>query len=139
MMEKTITYNMKTHTYGVELYIDGKYFYGEARCSKEDWDDESELFGYGLATDRAMVDYYKWLIKHYKKRYKLISDFVKSLTQYKDFDPAAASTKHMYHQLNIIKKNLDMAKHFKAHHERCADVRIKSVKGKEASAVEDKN
>lgn len=133
-MNKIISYDMSTHTYMVEVEIKNKIFYGEAKCSKVDWDNESELFGYGLASDRAMSSYYSWLIRHYKKQYKLIKNFVSAVTQYKDFDSTSPSARKMFRQLNMYQKKIDGAKETKGFYDYCIKKRIEGVKGSKTAS-----
>lgn len=128
-VNKIISYDMSTHTYMVEVEIQDRVFFGEAKCNKLDWDNESELFGYGLASDRAMSSYYKWAIKHYKKQYKLIKNFVGAVSQYKNFDPESPTAKTVFRQLNMYQKKIDESKKMKDFYDYCIKKRIEGVKG----------
>ncbi len=103
----------KTGISTVWLKSGKKEFSGNAMLAKGD--DWSHIFGCRLAELRATIKAINDMIKTKRDEYKIIENFIKAVSCYKDFDPASKTTKCMYRQLNrkkieinrlIIKKEM---------------------------------
>lgn len=75
-----------------------KEFSGTALLAKGD--DWSHIFGCRIAELRATIRAINDMIKTKREEYKVIENFIKAVSCYKDFDPASKTTKCMYRQLN---------------------------------------
>lgn len=82
----------------VRIKYKEKYFDGYSYCHPDD--DWSELIGCGYAEIRAQIKALKWELKQKKKACDECRKFVKTVSQYKNFNKEDGSAKAMYRQLN---------------------------------------
>ena len=75
-----------------------KEFSGTALLAKGD--DWSHIFGCRIAELRATIKVINDMIKTKRDEYKVIENFIKAVSCYKNFDPNSETTKCMYRQLN---------------------------------------
>ena len=63
-------------------------------------DDWSHIFGCRIAELRATIKAINDMIETKRNEYKVIENFIKAVSCYKNFDPNSETTKCMYRQLN---------------------------------------
>ena len=92
----------------------GKVYTGVSQCHPDD--KMFLIFGGTLAEQRAVQERYKDQLKQFKEDYKAVERFIKSCNCCKNFDDTTKEGKVIYHQLNVLKKNIknleDQIKYF---------------------------
>lgn len=83
-------------------------FSGKARLNPEDKENyESKFFGESLALRRALIKYYKMIIRIEKEKVKDKECFLSTLSQSKDYDASSFYVKRLKKDLLIAKQRRD--------------------------------
>ena len=97
MKQHTLIENIKLdpHTYLVTIGTDMGQFTGVAECREEDWDRESQYFGFELAEMKAEIEYARAKRKYYDAQLKALTKFWKNMSDTRSYDIDAFWVKKM--------------------------------------------
>lgn len=119
-------YDAENHEYQVTIGTDIGTFWGSSVCREEDYQFESEYFGYELAEIQAEIAYAQAKRNHWDARLKALTDFWKKMSDTRTYDVDAYWVKHMrkdvddaYYKRNMWKSRIDGLK--EAYHARIVD------------------
>ena len=100
MYLKFADYDKETKISTVQIKHMGKVFTAYSKLIEEDLPHESKFTGCRFAEKKAIIKALKYEYKIKKEKCKECENFIKTLEQYKLFDPSEKSAKIMYRQLN---------------------------------------
>lgn len=89
----------------------GRIFKGEARCSDEDRDFESALIGGTIAEMRAQISAAKTYRDDLKIQLTALKQLYYSMKYSNHFNPKSYEAKRLFHHINLLNNDLEIAKH----------------------------
>ena len=89
----------------------GRQFIGEAWCADEDKDFESMIMGSTIAEMRAQIEAAKTYRNDLKIKLSALNQLLYSMNQSNKFRPKSYEATMLYHQIYLIKNDLEIAKH----------------------------
>ena len=89
----------------------GRIYKGEAWCAPEDADFENSLTGSTIAEMRAQIAAAKTYRDDLKNKLSALNQLLYSMNQSSKFSPDHYEAKMLYHQIYLVKNDLDIAKH----------------------------
>jgi hypothetical protein len=97
MKQHTLIENIKLdpHTYLVTIGTDMGQFTGVAECREEDWNRESQYFGFELAEMKAEIEYARAKRKYYDAQLKALTEFWKNMSDTRSYNVDAFWVKKM--------------------------------------------
>ena len=119
-------YNAENHMYQVLIGTDIGTFWGCSVCREEDYQFESEYFGYELAEIQAEIAYARAKRNYWDARLKALTDFWKKMSDTRTYSVDAFWVKKMrkevddaHNKRNMWKSRIDGLK--EAYHARIVD------------------
>lgn len=119
-------YDAENHMYQVLIGTDIGSFWGSSICREEDYQFESEYFGYELAEIQAEIAYARAKRNHWDARLKALTDFWKKMSDTRTYSVDAFWVKKIrkevddaYNKRNMWKSRIDGLK--EAYHARIVD------------------
>lgn len=104
MKKHTLIENTKLdpHTYLVTIGTDIGQFTGVVECREEDWDHESQYFGFELAEMKATIQYARAKKKEYNAQLKALTQFWREMSATRTYDENAFWVQKMRKRINDI-------------------------------------
>ena len=104
MKRHTLIENIKLdpHTYLVTIGTDMGQFTGAVECREEDWDHESQYFGFELAQLKAEIEYARAKKKDYNAQLKALNQFWRDMAGTRTYDIDAFWVKKMRARVDDI-------------------------------------
>lgn len=104
MKRHTLIKNTKPneHTYLVTIGTDIGQFTGVVECREEDWDYESQYFGFELAEIKAEIEYARIKRKYYDAQLKALTEFWRDMRQTRTYDIDAFWVKKMRDKVSKV-------------------------------------
>lgn len=98
-------HDVNQHAYVVTIGTDMGQFTGAAQCHEEDYEFESEYFGYELAELQAEIAYARAKRDHWNSRLKALTDFWKKMRNTRTYDVDAYWVKQMRKEVDEASYN----------------------------------
>ena len=97
MRKHTLIENIKLdqHTYLITIGTDLGQFTGAVECREEDWEYESEYFGFELAEIKAEIEYARAKRNYYDAQLGALTQFWREMSATRTYDPNAYWVKKM--------------------------------------------
>lgn len=104
MRKHTLIENIKLdpHTYLVTIGTDMGQFTGAVECREEDWDHESQYFGFELAEIKAEIEYARTKRKCYDAQLKALTEFWHDMSSTRTYNVDAFWVKKIRSKVNMI-------------------------------------
>jgi hypothetical protein len=108
MKKHTLIENIKLdpHTYLITIGTEIGQFTGTAVCREEDWDRESQYFGFELAEIKAEIAYARAKRNRYEAQLKALTEFWRDMMTTRNYDQNAFWVKKMRLKVDGIESQM---------------------------------